>query len=117
VFSSLYLRVFVVQAILLNTKGSPWSVRWFFVKPNAFYVSARASNESLNKKQIFYSGELKHGDQNEADGRHVVEKVSLLPKPQASMGTARTSYYIDTLAASCLMLTVGMLLGRNLSRR
>lgn len=45
-----------LQAILLNTKGSPWAVRWFFVKPSSLYVSARASDDALNQKQIFYSG-------------------------------------------------------------
>ncbi len=45
---------FSCKAILLKSKGSPWAVRWFFVRPSMSYASSRASEESLNRAQTFY---------------------------------------------------------------
>ncbi len=36
-----------LQATLLNSRGSPWAVRWFCVNRSLSYTAARASEESL----------------------------------------------------------------------
>ena len=38
-----------MQATLLTSRGSPWAVRWFFVKPTLIYRSAMASERSLQQ--------------------------------------------------------------------
>ena len=65
---------------MLNTKGSPWAVRWFFVKPASLYVSARASDDTLNLKKAFYSGDnlnsLTISSASDA-GKPVVEQLQI----------------------------------------
>lgn len=106
------------QAILLNTKGSPWAVRWFFVKPKSLYTSARASDESLNREQKFYSGELVTRVSNQSDDTTKKEKESLLPKPLSSVisGSSRNAM-LETVTVSLLMLAMGVVLGRNSGKK
>jgi hypothetical protein len=109
----------------MNTKGSPWAVRWFFVKPTTFYVSARASDESLNKKQVFYgtgdqapsntpNENLLMATNNTSFAPAIAAHQALLPTPSSALKVSKRANYSDTIMMSLLALTIGVLVGRNL---
>jgi hypothetical protein len=45
----------MLQATLLNHRGSPWSVRWFDLKKKLAFTAAYASSESLQQLQQIYA--------------------------------------------------------------
>ncbi len=57
-FSLMFIMVFSSQAILLNSYGSPWAIRWFFVDP----IIPKSNDSGVEINQITLSGVEESGD-------------------------------------------------------
>lgn len=90
-----------LQMILLNSAGSPWAVRWFFVPSGKSFVSSKMSEENLDKLMPTLSAERFGGNPG---SRVNTPLLSDGPVPVLDDGSAAKGKESQTSEAS---LTVG----------
>lgn len=79
-----------LQALLLNSRGSPWAVRWFCVRRSLTYAAARASEDSLELYEAH------------------AEKVAELNKSKQSKNTSLVKRVAKVWSADRLVTIVGL---------
>lgn len=105
-----------LQALMLNSRGSPWAVRWFCVRRSLAYSAARASEDTLDdfeeraaqsKQSLVIPAAAAPGTQSGSGKESAVSGGASWPKE----GDRRPRSFVLGLAVGAALLA-GLAIGR-----
>ena len=103
-----------LQALLLNSRGSPWAVRWFCVRRTLAYAAARASEDSLDQYEA-HAAKLVETNKKDAARRRSISSGSIASAGPGAGGRGAVAKYdgqILTLTGVATALVAGIVIGR-----
>ena len=99
-----------LQALMLNSRGSPWAVRWFCVRRSLAYAAARASEDSLDQYEAHAA---KVAEDNKLAGRQRTESQA----GKELRAREREQGRVWTVVGVASALAAGVVIGRLSARR
>ena len=93
-----------LQALMLNSRGSPWAVRWFCVRRSMAYAAARASEDALDQ---YEAHAIEVAEANRARTSSASSTTNLTNKPSTTTTTTATNTNATTTTTATTATNTG----------